>query len=85
MKELSKAVAKAIRSADSSYFSEDYEKQALAALRAIDKAGYAVLPKDAPEDVYAKVAGLIPTGRMRPEELVKRIYTIAIGEIRMKG
>lgn len=84
MSDLITPVAKAIRDADSSYFSEDYEKQARAALKAIDKAGFVVMPKEAPSEVYAKVADLIPTGRMRPEELVKNIYSITIGQIRVK-
>lgn len=84
MKELRTDIAKAIRSADSSYFWENYEKQAAAVLRAIEKAGYAVMPKEAPADIYQKVSGQIPTGRMRPEDLVKRIYTITMNELRIR-
>ena len=78
------AVAKAIREADSSYFSEDYEKQAAAALKAIDKEGFVLIPKEAPADIYAQVSGLIPSGRIRPEDLVKTIYTLTVSQIRLK-
>lgn len=85
MKELKTAVAKAIKGADNSYFSEDYEKQAQAALRAIESAGFVVMPKEAPGDIYQKVSDLIPSGRMRPEDLVKQIYTITVSQMRVKG
>ncbi len=85
MSDLNTVIAKAIRSADNSYFSEDYEKQAKAALKAIEKAGFVVMPKDAPTDIYQKVSSLIPSGRMRPEDLVKQIYTITVNEMRLKG
>lgn len=85
MSDLKTAVAKAIRDADNSYFSEDYEKQASAALRAVDKAGFVVMPKDAPADIYAKVATMLPSGRIRPEDLVKQIYTITISQLKTNG
>lgn len=79
------AVAKAIREADSSYFSEDYEKQANAALKAIDKEGFVLMPKEAPDDIYAQVSNLIPSGRIRPEDLVKTIYNLTVSQIRLKA
>jgi hypothetical protein len=82
MKDLVTTLAKAIRAADSSYFSEDYEKQARAVLKAIESAGFALTPKEAPADIYTKVAEIMPTGRMRPDELVKRIYTITVDQMR---
>ncbi len=85
MAELKTVVAKAIREADNSYFSEDYEKQAAAALKAIEKHGLVLMPKEAPEDIYAKVSNLIPTGRVRPEDLVRSIYNLTVTHLRCKS
>ncbi len=84
MKDLKSTIAKAIRDADNSYFSEDYEKQAAAVLRAIEKSGVVLMPKDAPSDIYSKVSDHIPTGRIRPEDLVKSIYTATVNQLKVK-
>ncbi len=84
MTDIKHAIAKAIKSADNSYFSEDYEKQAASVLRAIEKEGLVLMPKDAPSDIYAKVSDKIPSGRMRPENLVKSIYTATVQELKVK-
>lgn len=78
-------MAKAIRDADTSYFSEDYEKQAAAVLKAIEKEGLVLMPKEAPEDIYAKVADLIPSGRVRPQDLVRQIYTLTVMQLKGKA
>ena len=67
-------IASAIKAADSSYFNEDYVKQARAVLAAIDKAGYVLLPKEQPEDVWKKVADTMKTGRVKPEDHVKNVF-----------
>jgi len=85
MAELKTVIARAIRDADTSYFSEDYEKQAAAVLRAIEKEGLVLMPKEAPSDIYAKVSESIPSGRIRPEDLVKSIYTITVSQMKMKA
>jgi hypothetical protein len=67
-------MASAIKSADNSYFNEDYTKQATAALAAIEKAGFTVLPKEYPAETWKKVADNMKTGRVKPEEHVKNVY-----------
>jgi glucan-binding YG repeat protein len=67
-------LATAIQAADSSYFNENYTKQAQAALTALEKAGYAVLPKEFPDDTWEKAAGAMKTGRVKPAEHVKNVY-----------
>lgn len=84
MTDIKNTIAKAIKSADNSYFSEDYVKQASSVLRAIEKEGFVLMPKDAPSDIYAKVSDKIPSGRMRPEDLVKSIYTATVQELKVK-
>lgn len=75
---LQSTIADAISRADSSYFNEDYNKQAAAVLAAIEKAGYSLLPKDLPDSVWAQVAKEMRTGRVRPEEHVKDVFEIAL-------
>lgn len=75
---LQSTIADAISRADSSYFNEDYSKQAAAVLVAIEKAGYSLLPKELPESVWAQVAKEMRTGRVRPEEHVKDVVLTAL-------
>ena len=75
---LQTTVENAICKADSSYFFEDYTKQAKAVLQAIDNAGFTILPKDLPEDTWTQVANQMKTGRVKPEEHVKDVYQVAL-------
>ncbi len=67
-------IAAAIQKADSSYFNEDYTKQAKAVLAALEKAGYTVMRKDLPDDTWQKAADRMKTGRLRPDEHVKNVF-----------
>ena len=67
-------IENSIAKADSSYFFENYTKQAQAVLAALEKAGYVLLPKDLPEDLWKKAADQMRTGRVKPEEHVKDVY-----------
>jgi hypothetical protein len=67
-------MAVAIRSADSSYFNENYTKQATAAWEALEKAGYTVIPKDYPKDIWEKAADKMMTGNIKPIDHVKDVY-----------
>lgn len=66
----------AISAADTNYFFEDYSKQAVAVLRALDRAGYVLAQKDAEIDpgVWVQAANEMRTGRIKPEEHVKDVY-----------
>lgn len=64
----------AIAAADTSYFNENYTKQAQAVLAALEKAGYKIVPSEFSEDVWKKVADQMRTGRVKPEEHVKDVY-----------
>ena len=78
------SVAGAIQSADNSYFNENYTKQALAALAAVEKAGFVIMPKTAPQDVWEKAANAMKTGRVKPEEHVKNVYETVVGLLAVK-
>ena len=67
-------IENAIAKADSSYFFEDYTKQARAVQAALEKAGYAIMPREFDEAVWKQVADQMRTGRLKPEEHVKDVY-----------
>lgn len=74
MAHLREDIAKVIRRADSSYFFEDYTKQAQAVLRFLDKKGLMLVPKNATSDMLESGIDAIPSGRVRPEEVVESVY-----------
>ncbi len=71
-------IENAISKADSSYFFEDYTKQARAVLAAMDAAGFAITPKDLPDSVWEQVAKDMRTGRVKPEEHVKDVFQVTL-------
>lgn len=71
---VAKIVARAIKKADSSYFFENYDKQAKAVLAALKAEGWAVTRCEADMAIFKAVADAMHTGRMKPEEHVKDIY-----------
>jgi hypothetical protein len=71
---LRQKIAEAIRAADSSYFNEDYNKQADAALRSISREGFTLLPQEFPPETWKKVAENMRLGKLRPEEHAKDVY-----------
>ena len=73
-KKLQTVIEDAISKADSSYFFENYTKQAQAVIRAVEQAGYTIMVKDIPDDTWMKVADTMKTGRLKPEEHVKDVF-----------
>ena len=66
-------IQNAIAKADSSYFFEDYTKQAKAVIAALEREGYKLVPKDSDEDVWKKVADQMRTGRLQPHAHTKDV------------
>ncbi len=81
---LQTTVENAIAKADSSYFFEDYTKQARAVIAALDSAGFTVITKELPEDMYKKIADEMKTGRVKPEEHVKDVFLVALRNAALK-
>ncbi len=75
---LQTVIQNAISKADSSYFFEDYTKQAQAVLKALEAAGYSVIAKELPEDLWKQIADEMRTGRVKPEEHVKDVFHTAL-------
>jgi hypothetical protein len=78
------AMAAAIQKADSSYFNEDYSKQARAALEALEKTGHVVVQKEFPKEVWQKAADTMRTGQLRPDEHVKNVYETVLKIVEAK-
>lgn len=67
-------IENAIHDADTSYFFENYTKQAKAVIAALEKEGFAIVPREYAPDLWKKVADQMKTGRVKPEEHVKHVY-----------
>ncbi len=72
--QLEKAVARAIRTADTRWFNEDYDVQARAALEAARRCGFSLVPKEPTGETIEDLIDNIPIGRMKPEDLIRAIY-----------
>ncbi|MDX2096019.1 MAG: hypothetical protein SFW64_08825 [Alphaproteobacteria bacterium] len=75
---LQSVIETAIQKADASYFFEDYTKQARAVMAAVEAAGFVVIAKDLPEEIWTQVANEMRTGRVKPEEHVKDVFQVAL-------
>lgn len=71
-------IATAIQKADSSYFNENYTKQAQAVIRAVEESGFVFTPKTASADIWQKAAEQMRTGRLKPDEHVKDVFETVI-------
>lgn len=74
-------IAKAIKDADKSFFNEDYAKQAKAVTAALKKAGYQVAPIKPPDGLVEWAKENIPFGRLRPAELITRMYSMMVENV----
>jgi len=68
----------AISKADASYFFENYTKQAQAVIAALNAAGFAIVARDLPDELWKKIADDMRTGRVKPEEHVKDVFQVAL-------
>lgn len=77
-KAIHKTIAEAIKVADSSYFFEDYTKQARAVLDVMVQEGFAIVPLKPTEEMIKDGLDQVYSGRVKPEELVTRVYTAMV-------
>jgi hypothetical protein len=71
-------IAKAISEADSSYFFEDYDKQAAAVLSALAEAKLTIVPSELTEDHIKHALDNMPYGTVKPERLVVNVYNAVL-------
>ena len=81
---LQTTIENAISKADSSYFFEDYTKQAKAVVAALDRAGFTVIGKDLPDKIWEQVAKEMRTGRVKPEDHVKDVFQVTMRLLELK-
>lgn len=78
-KNLVHLIAQAIKAADSSYFFEDYTKQAAAVKRVLAANGYAVVPISPTHDMIQAGVDAVIVGRTHPTDLTQNIYHAMLG------
>ena len=78
-------VENAISKADSSYFFEDYTKQANAVISALKSNGFTIVPTQLDDDIYLQASKEMRTGRVKPEEHVKDVYLTIVRILALKA
>ncbi len=79
-KSLKKLIARAIKKADRSYVFEDYGKQADAVIAMLRAEGIALVPMKPNDAMVDAGVQAIGTGKIRPEDHVRFVYTDMIKE-----
>lgn len=79
---LTELIAKAIKAADKRYFYEDYTAQSLAVQTALRKAGLAVVPVQATEDMVEAAKESLTYGRQRPNDMLITVYAAMVKSAR---
>lgn len=74
MAKINDIIASAIKDADTSYFSEDYSKQAANVTKMLSQSGYVIVPKEPDDTMIAAGKQAIAFGASKPAELIKAIY-----------
>lgn len=67
-------IAKAIRGADWTIFNENYSKQAAAVVKAVNKAGWAIVPREPDDETVKTGAEEIEIGQHKPSEIARVVY-----------
>ena len=78
-------IAKAIRTADSSYFFEDYTKQARAVIDALRTKKLAIVPAEPTEAMVQAGVEALPSGRVKPEAIAASVYTAMAATTKKTG
>jgi hypothetical protein len=73
-------VADAIRSADNSWFREDYTEQAAKVLRVLRRKGFHLVPQKLSDRAVEKAVEDMPYGRLNPADYVRQVYKVMIAK-----
>jgi TRAP-type C4-dicarboxylate transport system substrate-binding protein len=71
-------IAKAIKRADRTFFNENYTKQAESVIRAINNAGWGIVPLEPDPEMLKSGKETIEIGRHKPSEVAKAVYTAMV-------
>ena len=74
MKALRDLIARSIKAADSSYFWEDYVKQADAVIQTLNSQGFAIIPKDPSLPMLQAGVHAVVIRKTKPQDLALQIY-----------
>lgn len=72
--DLENTIAHAIKKADRSLFWENYTRQARAVIKALEKDGYRLVPREPSKDQIEAGTQALTYGRTRPSELLRDLY-----------
>lgn len=76
-------IAKAIKRADRTLFNENYSKQAASVIKAVNKAGWGIVPLEPDAEAVREGAEEIEIGRHKPSEIAKAVYSRMVRFIRL--
>ena len=79
---IKKSIANAIKRSDNSYFFEDSNQQADAVLKMLQSEGFIIVPNAPTEDMIAAGVQAIGSGKIRPEDHVRYVYSDMIKKVR---
>jgi len=74
MKEVKTIIASSIKAADSSYFWEDYSKQANAVINSLQRAGFSIVPNEPSLPMIQAGVHAVVIGKTKPQDLAVQIY-----------
>jgi hypothetical protein len=81
-KNLVATIGGAIKSADTSFFNEDYGKQGAEVISVLRREGFEIVPKKPSEELLEYLVDNMPFGQMKPEQLMREIYTLIVDNAR---
>lgn len=82
MSNLHQLIAESIKKADRRYFFEDYNAQAKAVMKALEKDGYKIVPSTPTEQQIDAGKAVVSAGRVRPSDLMQMIYRAMVQAVR---
>lgn len=71
-------IAKAIKRADRTFFNENYTKQAASVIKAVNAAGWGIVPLEPDAETLREGRETIEVGRYKPSEVAKAVYTAMV-------
>lgn len=81
-KGINKIIAESIKVADSSYFFENYSRQADSVLMHLNRAGLMIVPKEPNEEMVKAGKAAVTLGKTKPNDLTSGIYKAMVQAFR---
>ena len=81
-KNLVATIGAAIKSADTSFFNEDYAKQGAEVISVLRREGFEIVPKQPSEELIDYMVENMPFGQMKPEQLMRELHILMVENAR---